>query len=183
MRLTHLSPIGVAIAIAAVMRCAATLAGCRATMPASYARSPLSPAGEQTKALPEIRRRTLGGTTFSSAEAAAEGKVVVVKFFAEYCAPCKTSLPWLERFARKNPGVAVVGVSEDERESEARALADAYGLTFPIVHDVGTALAGRFRVSEMPVTFVADAQGRIRWVGGPGQTEAQLEAAVSASSR
>jgi cytochrome c biogenesis protein CcmG, thiol:disulfide interchange protein DsbE len=170
--------------VAAVLA-AVVVTSCGATMPPSYAKSPLSPAGaagEETKPLPEIRRRTIDGATFSSHDATAQGKVVVVKFFAEYCEPCKKSLPWFQAFAREHRDVAVVGIAEDERESQVRELAEAYGLTFPVVHDLGNALAGRFRVSDMPMTFVADRHGRVRWVGGPGQTEADLEAAVRASS-
>ena len=155
------------------------LAGCAATMPPS-ARHSLAPRGAETKELPRIDRRTIGGDAFGSSKA--RGQVVVVKFFAKYCEPCKTTLPWFERFAKKNPSVVVVGVAEDEREEDAKELAHTYELTFPVVHDSGNALSGRFRVSELPMTFVADPAGRIRWVGGPGQTEAELEAAVSASS-
>ena len=158
----------------------AALAGCAAVMPPSYAQNPLSPSGLETKALPEIKRRTIEGTSFDTTTT--RGKVTVVKFFAKYCEPCKRSLPWFEKFSREHRDVAVLGIAEDERESDVRDVATAYGLTFPIVHDTGNALSGRFRVSDMPITFVADRKGRIRWVGGPDQTEADLEAAVSASS-
>ena len=163
----------------------AASAGCGpAAMPASYAQNPLAPSGptaEQTKPLPEIKRRPLDGATFDTAEARAR-KVTVVKFFAKYCEPCKRSLPWFQQFAKEHPEVSVLGIAEDERESDVRDVATTFGLTFPIVHDTGNALSGRFRVTDMPITFVADKNGRIRWVGGPDQTEAELEAAVSASS-
>ena len=154
-------------------------AACGAAMPPSYASS-LSPKGAETKVLPAFKRPTIDGASFDTASA--RGKVTVVKFFAKYCVPCKATLPWFEQFAQENPKVAVVGIAEDERESDVRELVDTYKLTFPVVHDTGNALSGRFRVSDLPTTFVADAAGRIRWVGGPGQTEAELEAAVSASS-
>ena len=160
-------------------------AGCGpAAMPASYAQNPLAPSGPtaaQSKPLPEIKRRTLDGATFDTAEARGR-KVTVVKFFARYCEPCKRSLPWFQQFAKEHPEVAVLGIAEDERESDVRDVATTFGLTFPIVHDTGNALSGRFRVTDMPITFVADKSGRIRWVGGPDQTEADLEAAVSASA-
>ena len=156
-----------------------------AAMPPSYTQNPLAPSGPlaaQTKPLPEIKRRTLEGATFDTA--AVRGRqVVVVKFFAKYCEPCTRSLPWFERFAKEHADVAVLGIAEDERESDVRDVATAFGLTFPIVHDTGNALSGRFRVTDMPITFVADKSGRIRWVGCPDQTEADLEAAISASSR
>jgi cytochrome c biogenesis protein CcmG, thiol:disulfide interchange protein DsbE len=157
------------------------LAGCTAAMPPSYAQNPLSPSGLETKPMPEIKRKTIDGASFDSKEA--RGKVTVVKFFAKYCEPCKRSLPWFQKFAAEHRDVAVLGIAEDERESDVRDVATAYGLTFPIVHDTGNALSGRFRVSDMPITFVIDRKGRIRWVGGPDQTENDLEAAVSASSR
>jgi peroxiredoxin len=175
MRLRHrLAVLGVAVAL---------LAGCSAVMPPSYAQSPLAPSGAsaaETKALPDIKRRTLDGATVDTAQM--RGKVIVVKFFAKYCEPCKRSLPWFQDFAKQHSNVAVVGIAEDERESDAREVVTTFGLTFPVVHDTGNALSGRFRVSDMPITFVADRTGRIRWVGGPEQTEADLEAAVSASS-
>jgi thiol-disulfide isomerase/thioredoxin len=175
------------VAASSILVCLASVTGCgSAAMPASYAQNPLAPAGplaEQAKALPEIKRRTLDGATFDTAAERARGKkVTVVKFFAKYCEPCKQSLPWFQRFAKGHPEVAVLGIAEDERESDVRDVATTFGLTFPIVHDTGNALSGRFRVSDMPITFVADRSGKIRWVGGPDQTEADLEAAVSASS-
>ncbi|MEA2753023.1 MAG: cytochrome c biosis protein CcmG, thiol:disulfide interchange protein DsbE [Myxococcales bacterium] len=170
---------------AALLITSALSAGCgSAAMPASYAQNPLAPSGPlpaQSKPLPDIKRRTLEGATFDTAEARGK-KVTVVKFFAKYCEPCKRSLPWFEQFAKQHPEVAMLGIAEDERESDVRDVATAFGLTFPIVHDTGNALSGRFRVTDMPITFVADKSGRIRWVGGPEQTEADLEAAVAASS-
>lgn len=173
-----------AVWLAAAPALAALVSGCSAAMPPSYPANTLSPSGPSAldaKPLPDVKRRTLDGATFDTAEARGR-KVVVVKFFAKYCEPCKRSLPWFQKFVTEHPGVAVLGIDEDERESDARDVATMFGLRFPIVHDSGNALAGRFRVSDMPITFVADRKGRIRWVGGPDQTEADLEAAVSASS-
>lgn len=171
------------LAVASIL--ALTSAGCGAAMPPSYAQNALSPSGPSAldaKPMPEVKRRTLEGATFDTAELRGR-KIVVVKFFAKYCEPCKRSLPWFQKFAADHPDVAVLGVDEDERESDARDIVTMYGLRFPVIHDSGNALSGRFRVSDMPITFVADKKGRLRWVGGPDQTEADLEAAVSASSR
>ena len=46
--------------------------------------------------------------------------------------------------------------------------------------DRGNVLAGRYRVTQMPVTFIVDAEGVVRWVGGPDQTEQELEQALRA---
>jgi cytochrome c biogenesis protein CcmG, thiol:disulfide interchange protein DsbE len=110
-------------------------------------------------------------------------RVVVVKFFAEYCQPCKKTLPAAERVHRAHPEAAFIGVSEDEYNSQARKLVESYGLTFPVVHDEGNGLAGRFRVSDLPVTFVTDSSGTVRWVGGPDQGEGDLAVVVDRLSR
>ena len=68
-------------------------------------------------------------------------------------------------------------------ERLAQALVQGYGLSFPVVHDRGNVLAGRFRVREMPVTFVVDGQGVVQWVGGPGQNEGDLAQAIAAFAK
>jgi cytochrome c biogenesis protein CcmG/thiol:disulfide interchange protein DsbE len=94
------------------------------------------------------------------------GRVVLVDFFAEHCAPCARSLPSLEALHRAMPDVAVLGVSEDDDADGAQRMVARYGLTFPVVHDDGHALAGRFRVTDIPATFVVDSRGVVRFQGG-----------------
>jgi cytochrome c biogenesis protein CcmG/thiol:disulfide interchange protein DsbE len=64
------------------------------------------------------------------------------------------------------PEVAVLGVSEDDDAAGAQRMVERYGLTFPVVHDEGRVLAGRFRVSDIPATFVVDSRGVVRFEGG-----------------
>ncbi len=132
------------------------------------------------KPAPEFKRPALDGPSRVDI-ASARGKVVVVKFFARYCEPCKRTLPAIERFHGEHPEVVVVGVSEDEREAEARELVAEYKLSFPVVHDAQQVLAARYRVRDLPMTFVLDGQGRVTWVGGPEKTEAELLQAIAAT--
>jgi cytochrome c biogenesis protein CcmG/thiol:disulfide interchange protein DsbE len=130
--------------------------------------------------LPEIRHRhTLGGVPFDGAQLT--GRPVLVKFFADYCQPCKDTLPAAERVHESHPGVAFLGIDEDESTETASDVARRFGLTFPVIHDGSNVLSGRFHVSSMPMTFVADGTGVIRWVGGEGQTEDDLRRAVEAA--
>ena len=148
------------------------LSGCGGAraLPAS-APSPLA-----GKPLPSFTRRTLAGAAVDTKALA--GKVVVVKFFAEYCAPCTKTVPAAQALASEHPEVAFIGISEDERASTAAQLVQRHGLTFPVIHDAGQVLSGRFRVREMPATFVTGRDGVVRWVGGENQDEAALRDAV-----
>ena len=157
-------------------------AGACACGPAAPAAAPPSaPSPLLSQPLPDFQRRTLDGSKLDTKDL--RGRVVVVKFFAKYCEPCKRTLPAVERLAKEHAEIAFVGIAEDERESDAREVVSTYGLSFPIVHDSGNVLSGRFRVREMPFTFVADAQGQVRWVGGPEQSEGDLALAIASLSK
>ena len=136
---------------------------------------PSAPSALLNKPLPKFKRRTLAGSSVNTEP----GQVVVVKFFAKYCEPCKKTLPVAERLHQENADVRFIGIAEDEYRADVDEMIRTYSLTFPIVHDRGNVLSGRFRVSEMPVTFVADKTGTIRWVGGEAQKEDDLEAAIA----
>lgn len=129
--------------------------------------------------LPEIRSQSIDGHAID--KGVLTGTPVLVKFFADYCEPCKATLPAAERIHEAYPEVTFVGVDEDDTREAAEDVARRYGLTFPVVHDASNVLAGRFRVSSMPMTFVADSSGVIRWVGDEGQTEEDLRRAVQAA--
>ncbi len=128
--------------------------------------------------LPKIDQRSMDARPIDPAVLA--GRTVVVKFFAQYCEPCTRTLPAAQRLSKDRPDVIVVGVAEDEQESVVRELLSTYELTFPVIHDRNRVLAGRFRVTELPATFVAGPDGAIRWVGGPEQRPSDLEQAVGA---
>jgi peroxiredoxin len=148
--------------------------------PAPSGPPPSAPSPLYEGAAPDFSRPSLSGAQVDTA--ALRGQTVVIKFFAKYCEPCKRTLPAAQRLHEEHPEVAFIGVSEDESQSDAEALITSYGLSFPVVLDRGNVLAGRFRVSEIPVTFVIDAQGVVRWVGGPGQSEDDLARAVASLS-
>ena len=128
--------------------------------------------------IPSFRRPTVQGGTFDSSDTS--GKLLVIDFFAAYCRPCQRKLPELEALHRRQPGVSIVGISLDENGAVARKSVARHRLTFPVVHDAGNVLAGRLRVTELPISFIVDGQGRIRWVGGPDQPDDALARAVAA---
>jgi len=159
-----------------------TLAACAAC--AAYAAKgpppPSSPTPLRGETAPTFARDTLSGGRIDTAALA--GKVWVVKFFAEYCEPCKRTLPEAQRLSERYEDVVFIGVSEDDRAEDAAALVQTYGLSFPVVLDRGNVLSGRFRVTQMPFAFVIDETGRVSWAAGPEQDEHALEKAIRAAT-
>ncbi|MEM6788483.1 MAG: TlpA disulfide reductase family protein [Myxococcota bacterium] len=137
---------------------------------------PSAPSPKLGQSLPKFRRDTMDGR---KVEVGRPGTgVTVVKFFAKYCKPCKKTLPEAQALSEAYPDVAFVGVAEDEYRKDVDEMIATYRLTFPVVHDRGNVLAGRFRVTQLPATFVADDTGTIRWVSIESTHGGGLEAAI-----
>ena len=163
----------VATMIGRALALALLLGGCGTTgMPAS------APSSLMSNPLPRFEHPSLTGARAGTSEGA--GKVTVVKFFAKYCKPCLKTLPEAQAIAAAHPDVVVIGVAEDEFSADAEELVRRFHLTFPVIHDEGNVIAGQFHISELPATFVTNARGNVRWVGGPDQSAGDLEAAVDA---
>ena len=141
--------------------------------------SPPPPKSQPSKLLqrvmPSFSSTSLNGTAIDTA---GFDTPVVVKFFATDCQACERTLPAAQSLYSKKPNVVVIGVSEGSGEAETRQLVSKYKLRFPVVIDSDNSIARRFETKKFPMTFVADKQGRIRWVGGADLTEEALVSAV-----
>lgn len=103
----------------------------------------------------------------------APSKVTVVHFFASRCAPCAKSMPELEALYVAHHGrVAVIGIGEDENESDMRAFVAQARASFTVVSDSANAKAQRWRMTTMPTTFIVDKHGALRFTHA-GYNDAQ----------
>lgn len=113
-------------------------------------------------AAPAVTMRTLDGSELALADL--KGKVVVVDFWATWCAPCVDEIPGYVALQKEHgEKLVIIGVSVDRRGAEhVRQFAAKHGMNYPIVmgdEQLAEAFGG---FQAIPTTFLIDREGRIR---------------------
>ena len=118
-------------------------------------------------ALPTPRGDTLRLSEF-------RGKVVLLNIWASWCGPCRDEFPLMAELSRDLPAddFAVVAVSDDMRESDARRFLDEFDPPFPVAWARG-ALAKTLVYNGLPFTVLLDRDGRVvkRYIGFGGRDQ------------
>jgi thiol-disulfide isomerase/thioredoxin len=101
-----------------------------------------------------------GGETMLSA---LRGDVVVVNFWATWCAPCRKELALFDRWNSewKGHGARVVAISIDKDARKARRFAEEMKLALTVLHDGPDGLARSLDLPSVPCTYVLDRDGRV----------------------
>jgi peroxiredoxin len=108
---------------------------------------------------PTFQLRTLDGQPLDTASY--RGKPYVLTFWGSWCIPCRKEMPLLQDAYDEHAGeLPVVGVTYQDPESDSRAFAREYGITFPLAADDGYKVAKAFGVMNgVPQTFFVGADG------------------------
>ena len=118
-------------------------------------------------ALPTPRGDTLRLSSY-------RGKVVLLNIWASWCGPCRDEFPLMAELSRDLPpeDFAVVAVSDDVRESDARRFLDEFRPPFAVAWARG-ALAKTLAYNGLPFTVLLDREGRVvkRYIGFGGRDQ------------
>lgn len=93
------------------------------------------------------------------------GKVVLVNFWATWCDPCRAEMPAMNQLRASLAGrpFAVLAVNLAESESRIRRFMEQVPLDFVVLLDRDSGAAKAWKARVLPVSFVLDAGGRIRY--------------------
>lgn len=94
------------------------------------------------------------------------GDVVMINFWASWCAPCRQEMPLLEDMYKKygDLGFVLLGVNVEEDSSKAMELLRDIPVSFPILYDNKNEVTKLYKVVAMPSTVMVDRDGNMRYL-------------------
>jgi len=137
---------------------------------------------EDSKTLPVFQLPDLQGRLKS--QNSWPGKILVINFWASWCAPCRKEMPDFVRFSsqHKDWPVQIIGIAIDEADA-ARQFATDISVNYPVLiaqdegFDLNRAMGNRAGV--LPFTAIFSAQGKRLYQHAGEINKQQLERLIS----
>ena len=120
------------------------------------------------RAAPDFTLPQLDGPPVTLAKL--HGQIVVINFWASWCAECRVEQAALDQTWRQfqDSGVVVIGVNFEDSTGAARGYVRSENVAYPVVEDAGSKTALAYGLRGVPETFVVNRSGRIvKHVIGP----------------
>jgi thiol-disulfide isomerase/thioredoxin len=125
----------------------------------------------------ELEFTAVGGETVDLAKM--RGKVILVDFWASWCAPCLAEVPNIAAIYGKlrGEGFEVIGISLDEDKDQMTAITRRHKMSWPQYFDgqgFKNKISARYGIDAIPVTWLIDKKGVLREsnLHGPALEEA-----------
>lgn len=109
---------------------------------------------------PDFEAKDLSGKAFHLHDF--RGKAVLLNFWATFCTPCKTEMPWLNEFQKqyKDQGLVVLGISTFDDEAAIRKFIKPMAVEYTMAAG-GSEIEDLYPAGGMPYTIYIDRNGRI----------------------
>ncbi len=103
-----------------------------------------------------------------------KGKVVAIRFWADWCKSCAEEMPVIEKVYNKykDKGLVILAVNIGQERAAVVKFVNGIKISYPVLLDPGTVVTKRYGVTGLPITFIIDRNGIIRQkiLGEAGQT-------------
>jgi len=114
-------------------------------------------------AAPAFRAQRLDGGALDF-PAAAAGRPVVIRFWADWCKYCEPEMKAIDAVYRrhKDKGLEVLAVNTGQDRKSVEAFIGKLGVGYPALLDEQSAIARRYGVVGLPTTYFVDGRGVVR---------------------
>lgn len=112
------------------------------------------------EAVPQWTLESVEGNSISLSDL--KGKIVLLDFFYQGCAPCCAALPGLQKLHEKyaDKGFAMIGINPYDTKEEMTEFLNKRGITYTVLLSDGT-LPKEYRVEGYPNLFLIDREGKL----------------------
>lgn len=123
---------------------------------------------------PALKLSALDGQTYDLGTL--RGKVVLVNFWATWCAPCREEMPAMDKVYRsqQDDGIVILAVNQREDASAVQAYATPLNLSLPLLLNLNGSASDLYQVRALPTTYFIDRQGVIRDIAYGALTTPQV---------
>ncbi len=109
---------------------------------------------------PDFRLIDLDGVSHTLAQH--RGKVVLLSFWASWCAGCKRETPSLVKLhALRRNDLVVMGITVNDAVPNVRAFADQQKITYTLLMDDDGEVAALYEVDRIPTNIIVAADGEV----------------------
>ena len=114
------------------------------------------------KPAPALVVNTLDGQVFDLGKM--RGEVVLVNYWATWCAPCRKDMPKLDAFYRLHhqQNLAMIGISVDRPRDLEKVRKVMASLAYPVAMLKSVTADGFGEPEGVPITWIIDADGKVR---------------------
>jgi peroxiredoxin len=111
--------------------------------------------------VPDFELLDITGTLHTLADY--RGKILVINFWAMWCAPCLQEMPSLQRAwsQLQHDNIQILSINIGDGEAELSAFVKVFQVDFPVLMDKALGLTQTWSVTALPTTFVLDARGYV----------------------
>jgi len=126
--------------------------------------APMGNAELATGKAPDFTLKSVRGDNLKLSEH--RGEVVMVNFWGTWCTPCREQMPVLNELYLKyrDAGFTLWTVNVDQNMAKTKKWLREVQVTFPVLFDGTNDVSKRYKVDDMPSTYLIDRDGNLRYV-------------------
>ena len=111
---------------------------------------------------PDFQLQDLNGQTISLSDF--QGKPVLLNFWATWCNPCVSEMPYLQEINDEwsSKGLVLIAINVGDSPSEVEEFMQNHNLSLPVLLDTKQVVSQKYSIRYYPTSFLIDKDGIIQ---------------------